>query len=196
MGRASFLCVTLILSGCQLAMPRYLGPCPRGHDLESLAGIRAAPALEQSYGGAIRDAAFEARMARVLRRLTDATPVIAGRYHFRLLKADRLNACSLPGNRVYVTRGLYGRIRSDDQLAAVIAHEIAHLRAKDHFKPRCDDKDAALAREIAADGEAVRYLKRAEFNPQAMMQIVEIIRDVQPPGWAEVRSAALRGAKS
>jgi len=132
------------------------------------------------------------RLPQLSQRLTEATPAVAGRYYFRLLKADRLNACSLPGGRVYLTRGLYDQITSDDQLAAVIGHEIAHLKAKDHFKPRCDDIDAALVREIQADARAAEYLERAKFDPQAMAEVVELIREVQRSGWSAARVKALR----
>ena len=53
-------------------------------------------------------------------------------------------------------------------------------------------RSAALAREIHADARAVVYLVRAEFDPRAMARVVELIRDVQPPGWADARTEALR----
>lgn len=41
------------------------------------------------------------------------------------------NAFALPGNRVVVTRGLLDRLRSSDQTAGVIAHEVSHLATRD-----------------------------------------------------------------
>lgn len=41
------------------------------------------------------------------------------------------NAFALPGNRVVLTRGLLERLRSSDQAAGVIAHEVSHLETRD-----------------------------------------------------------------
>ncbi|MFD2264804.1 M48 family metallopeptidase [Lacibacterium aquatile] len=41
------------------------------------------------------------------------------------------NAFAMPGNRVAVTRGLLDRLRTTDQLAGVVAHEVSHLRTRD-----------------------------------------------------------------
>ncbi|HUR80077.1 MAG TPA: M48 family metalloprotease, partial [Thermoanaerobaculia bacterium] len=41
-----------------------------------------------------------------------------------------VNAMALPGGYVYVTRGMLERINSEDELAGVIGHEIAHVTAR------------------------------------------------------------------
>jgi predicted Zn-dependent protease len=41
-----------------------------------------------------------------------------------------INAFSLPGGRVYVGEGLLGLMTSEDQLAAVLGHEVEHI---DHY---------------------------------------------------------------
>lgn len=41
------------------------------------------------------------------------------------------NAFALLGGRIVVTRGLYERMPSENALAMVLAHEIAHIRARD-----------------------------------------------------------------
>lgn len=47
-------------------------------------------------------------------------------YTFKVLKDDDVNAFSLPGGYIYVNEGLIEFCQSDDELAAVMAHEIAH----------------------------------------------------------------------
>jgi len=47
-------------------------------------------------------------------------------YDVRLLDTDVVNAFSLPGATIYVTKGLLDEVQSDDELAGVLAHEIAH----------------------------------------------------------------------
>ena len=48
------------------------------------------------------------------------------KYEVRLLDIKEKNAFSIPGGFIYVTRGLIEDVQSDDELAGVLAHEIAH----------------------------------------------------------------------
>ncbi len=48
------------------------------------------------------------------------------KYDVRLLDVKEKNAFSIPGGFIYVTRGLIEDVQSDDELAGVLAHEIAH----------------------------------------------------------------------
>ncbi|MEN6520563.1 MAG: M48 family metalloprotease [Armatimonadota bacterium] len=47
-------------------------------------------------------------------------------YQFRLVENKDINAFSLPGGRIYVYSGLLDFAESDDELAGVLAHEVAH----------------------------------------------------------------------
>ncbi|MCX7598567.1 MAG: M48 family metalloprotease [Armatimonadetes bacterium] len=47
-------------------------------------------------------------------------------YDIRLLDTKEVNAFSIPGGFIYVTKGLLEAVQSDHELAGVIAHEIAH----------------------------------------------------------------------
>ena len=49
---------------------------------------------------------------------------------FTVLDTPIVNAMALPGGYVYVTRGMLERINSEDELAGVIGHEIAHVTAR------------------------------------------------------------------
>ncbi|MDD5045210.1 MAG: M48 family metallopeptidase [Candidatus Omnitrophica bacterium] len=55
-------------------------------------------------------------------------------YHFRVLQDKEVNAFSLPGGYVYINEGLINKVDNDDELAAVIAHEIAHIVARHSIK--------------------------------------------------------------
>jgi hypothetical protein len=47
-------------------------------------------------------------------------------YTFKVVDDKSVNAFSLPGGIIYINKGLLDYVQSDDELAAVIAHEIAH----------------------------------------------------------------------
>lgn len=50
-------------------------------------------------------------------------------WEYAVLKDDQLNAFCLPGGKIIVLTGLLEFVENDDQLAAVIAHEVAHALA-------------------------------------------------------------------
>jgi predicted Zn-dependent protease len=51
-------------------------------------------------------------------------------WHFTVLDTPMVNAMALPGGYIYITRGMMERINSDDELAGVLGHEIAHVTAR------------------------------------------------------------------
>jgi predicted Zn-dependent protease len=48
-------------------------------------------------------------------------------YTFMILDTDEINAFATPGGHIFVTRGMLELTESEDELAAVLAHEIAHV---------------------------------------------------------------------
>ena len=51
-------------------------------------------------------------------------------YHVALLDSNTLNAVSTPGGHILISKGLVRATENEDQLAAVIAHEISHIQLK------------------------------------------------------------------
>lgn len=47
-------------------------------------------------------------------------------WHFHVVEDKQINAFSLPGGQVYVNSGLLKNVRSDDELASVLSHEMTH----------------------------------------------------------------------
>jgi predicted Zn-dependent protease len=48
-------------------------------------------------------------------------------YRFAILDTDEVNAFACPGGTILVTKGLLKKTQNEDELAAVLAHEIAHV---------------------------------------------------------------------
>jgi predicted Zn-dependent protease len=55
-------------------------------------------------------------------------PEIYNGYHVMILDSPELNAFATPGGHIFITRGLAETLTSEDALAAVLAHEIAHIQ--------------------------------------------------------------------
>lgn len=54
-------------------------------------------------------------------------------WHFGVLDSNSINAFATPGGHIVVTQGLLRRMRSEAELAGVLAHEIAHVLRKHHL---------------------------------------------------------------
>ena len=46
---------------------------------------------------------------------------------------ERMNAFCYPNGNIYITSGLYKKLKNEDELAFVIAHEMAHYKNRDHL---------------------------------------------------------------
>ena len=57
-----------------------------------------------------------------------------GPWHFEIADTSTPNAFALPGGHVYLTRGLLTLVNSEDELAGVIGHEMAHVVARHSSK--------------------------------------------------------------
>jgi len=60
------------------------------------------------------------------RRDSDRPSPIAG-WHFVIVQDDTINAFAAPGGYVFVTSGAVKQAQSEDELAAILAHEVAHV---------------------------------------------------------------------
>lgn len=80
-------------------------------------------------------------------------PETFGGYHFMILDTDEVNAFAAPGGHIFVSRGMLRLAKSEDALAAVLAHEIAHVVGRHGLqaikKSRVTDALTVLAAEGA-----------------------------------------------
>ena len=100
-------------------------------DQEIALGVQAAPEMEAQYGGESPDARATAAVQAVGQRLVQANQLgqkTQYRYQFHLLADDQtINAFALPGGQVFITTGLLKNLKSEAELAGVLAHEVGHV---------------------------------------------------------------------
>lgn len=111
-------------------------------------------------------------MARELGKAS-ARPLIE--YKVKVVEDDSLNAFTLPNGQIYVSRGLLDAVSSDDEVAAVLSHEIGHnahmhaLRGQAKTKPLQWVSLAALAAMLTG-GKAGADI--AQLTPYVLTGIV------------------------
>jgi Zn-dependent protease with chaperone function len=99
---------------------------------EAQLGAKIAKEIEAHYrlvtqpGQVDRIARVGSAVARVVER-QDLT------YHFKIVDIPGVNALAIPGGWVYVTEGMMKFVRSDDELAAVLAHELTHINHRHYY---------------------------------------------------------------
>lgn len=66
-------------------------------------------------------------LGQTVARFSDMPETFRG-YHFLLLETDEINAFAAPGGFIFISRGMMQLCKSEDDLAAVIAHEVGHIQ--------------------------------------------------------------------
>lgn len=69
------------------------------------------------------------------------TMQVGGQWEVAVFEDDSLNAFALPGNKIGVHSGLINLVDNQDQLAAVIGHEVGHVLAR-HSNERMSQETA------------------------------------------------------
>ena len=87
---------------------------------------------EQMESGSriIDDDAVVGNLVRIGERLIAGAPATHLRFQFFVVDSYEVNAFTLPGGRIYVTRKLISFAKNEDELAGVIAHELGHVLAR------------------------------------------------------------------
>lgn len=74
------------------------------------------------------------------------TPLKGYNYRFYVDSCRHRNAWALPAGHISVSRGLLDALETDDQLAAVLAHEIAHVEHRHGYRKWRNHRNRALIR--------------------------------------------------
>ena len=120
-------------------------------------------------------------------------------YSFHLIEDDQfVNAYAVPGGAVYIGSGLLVLMHTEDELAAVLAHEVEHI---DHY--HCIDRYAqaraagqipvlgalaqlpvalfeagyAKTQELEADADGTRLTARAGYAPLAIVALLRAMEE-------------------
>jgi len=90
-------------------------------------------------------------------------PELYDGYHVLILDSPEINAFATPGGHIFITRGLIKAVESEDALAAVIAHEIAHIQLKHGITAVNNMK---LTRELSAIADRASRMAARDLSIQ------------------------------
>jgi predicted Zn-dependent protease len=100
---------------------------------ERAAGREGAKQVAESMG-IFADARLGAYVAEVGARVAARSPREQVAWNFEIVDQEVPNAFALPDGHIYVSRGLLELANSEDELAAVLAHEVVHVAARHHAR--------------------------------------------------------------
>ena len=101
------------------------------------------------FGGAYKNAAIEQYLNAVLQKF-DKTGDLGGlTYKVTILNSPIVNAFALPSGDIFVTRGLLALANDGSEVAAVMAHEIAHVTAHHAVAREEQERRAAVISKVA-----------------------------------------------
>ncbi len=89
-------------------------------------------------------------------------------WRFAVVDTDSLGAFAAPGGNVVITAGLMRLMRDENELAGVLAHEIAHVVEKHHVKAIMKQARVSLARDVAAN-MASEYVSNNPLVTEALL---------------------------
>jgi predicted Zn-dependent protease len=111
------------------AKPRPKPPVLTTPHADQRAGEEGAEAVEAAIG-VVSDPALRAYVKAVGARLARNAPGFRFDYQLEIVDDWEPNAFALPGGYVYISRGALALTANEDELANVLAHEIAHVASR------------------------------------------------------------------
>jgi len=179
-------CTTIFTGGPQVGVSR-LGDgttaIPAGTDPSNdVVGAREHPKIVASYGGSYSDRSSEIMLARLASKLLVAAGEGNSQLTVTILDSEEVNAFALPGGYIYVTRGILALANDEAELAAVIAHEIAHLTLR-HARERSNRErtsklvDRVISGILGSNPEVDQAAARSKLSLAAFSQAQELSAD-------------------
>jgi predicted Zn-dependent protease len=164
------------------------------------------------YYGYIEDPALADYVNRLGRSIAGVGHRTDINYEFFIVDTDEVNAFAAPGGFVFITRGMMEEAESEDEIAGVIGHEVAHISAKHGAKrmkklpfifigmgilaSKTNDNTARVAEyalslaqlhysrkdEYEADMLGAAYSRDAGYDPRALASMFRKLEKENPSG--------------
>jgi len=156
---------------------------PEGTDPEDeVIGRREHPRIIASFGGVYSDRQAEIMLAKIVGRLLAAADQPNAKFTVTILDSADVNAFALPGGYVYVTRGILALANDSSELAAVLAHEIAHVtlrhaRARSNRTRTTEIVDRVVTGVFGSAVDADQVAQRSKRSLAAFSQNQELEAD-------------------
>jgi predicted Zn-dependent protease len=153
-----------------------------GDPEDDMIGARENPRIVAQYGGIYSNRPAEIMLAQIVSKLLAAAEQPNTRFTVTILDSAEVNAFALPGGYIYVTRGILALANDQSELAAVLAHEIAHVvlkhaRARTNRIKTTEIVDKVVTGVFGADPSTDQSSNKAKLSLAAFSQAQELAAD-------------------
>lgn len=137
-----------------------------------------------SYGGIYRHREAEILVAQIAGQLLTAAEQPNQAISVTVMDSPEVNAFALPGGDIYISRGMLALANDTSEIAAVIAHELAHVTLR-HAQARTSRArtseivDRVLGGILGVDLETDQASNRARASLAAFSQQQELEADIE-----------------
>jgi len=131
-------------------------------------GRKYAPEVERQMGGRIPDEGLQNYVDGVGQRIACVSHRPELEYHFVALEDDSVNAFALPGGYIFITKGMLRKLSTEAQLAAILAHEMTHIVAR--------DSSAVMSRQIGVS--VLLSAVTSEKTPESVSMVVDLTHQI------------------
>lgn len=110
----------------------------------------------------VADRAMQARLERIGAAIAARSNASAVDWEFAVFDSGEINAFVLPGGKVGFFRGLIEAVQSDDEIAAVMGHEVGHIEARHSAERMSQQMALQLGVSLASVALSEEYGRNAE----------------------------------
>lgn len=99
-------------------------------DQEVMLGIESAPQLAIQFGGIYQHGDADKKVKTIGKKLVSSSDIARSPYQFDfhvLADSHTIDAFALPGGQIFLTLGLYKKLKKNDEIAAILSHQIGHV---------------------------------------------------------------------
>jgi hypothetical protein len=114
-------------SSCSLTLPSFTSNAPNIFNDQQEQYLGEALAEHEESNLRLVPPGPDDQMTRIGEKLLAALPPTGVHYRFRIYDSGEINGFSFGGGHVYISRKLIASVKSEDELAGVLAHEIGHI---------------------------------------------------------------------
>ncbi len=191
--RAALLMLLAVLAGCSSVLGPGVAVTQTGGQMapivsdagdpeDDMIGARESPKIIASYGGLYSDRPAEIMIAQIVSKLLSAADQPNTKFTVTILDTSEVNAFALPGGYIYVTRGILALANDESELAAVLAHEIAHVvlkhaRARTNRIKTTEIVDKVVTGVFGTDPSTDQSSNKAKLSLAAFSQAQELAAD-------------------
>jgi Zn-dependent protease with chaperone function len=201
-----FLAYTLPDAGLGKFFQQLLKPVVKVS--EQAIGAVVAQSVKLQYGVFDADPEATEWVRGVFNRIVAVSERKDIRFKITLLRPDFVNAFAAPGGHIFITRGLLQRVKSDDELAGVLGHEVGHVVAQHSMKSikhqlvyqyiirklgKRSNKLETMGQiysvfsglrysrknELESDYIGARYAAAAGYNPEGMVGFLKVLKSLE-----------------